>query len=119
MTTADVQEVINKELSLLTSTVRSSPSEVDALLDYRYREIGASGRLWTRASIIAALAEESSADDTVIEASDIEGYELTRDIILLTYVTKRDGRRARRSSLWRQNEGNWQVLFHQGTPSDL
>ena len=49
----------------------------------------------------------------------MEAYELTRDIILLTYVTKRDGRRARRSSLWRQNEGNWRVLFHQGTPSDL
>ena len=108
MTTDDMREVTEKELSLLTSAVRSSPSEVDALLDSEYQEIGASGRLWTRASIIAALAEESS-DDALVEVSDMAGYEVTTDLFLLNYITTRGRRRARRSSLWRRTEGNWRV----------
>jgi hypothetical protein len=98
--------------------VRASPSEVDALLDADYQEIGASGRLWTRASIIEALVEEPAVG-ALVEASDMQGREVTPDLILLTYVTTRDGRRARRSSLWRRTDSTWRVLFHQGTPSDL
>ena len=118
VTAADIQDVIKMELSLLTSAVRSSPLEVDAQLDADYQEIGASGRLWTRASTMEALAEES-ADDARVEASDMQGRDVTPDLILLTYITTRDGRRARHSSLWRQTVGDWRVLFHQGTPSDL
>lgn len=119
MFTADVQNAIDKELSLLTSAVRSSPSQVDALLDPRYREIGASGRPWTRVAIIEALVDETSAEDGLIEASDMNGEQITADLILLTCVTKRAGRRARRSSLWRQSDGNWRLFFHQGTFSEV
>lgn len=118
MTAADVQEVIDKELSLLTNTVRSNASKVDGLLDASYREIGASGRLWSRASIIDALSETSDEDEQ-IDASDMAGEALSADLILLTYTTVRGQRRARRSSLWRRSNGTWRLLFHQGTLSDV
>lgn len=40
-----VQEVIERELALVTPTVRQDPSQVSAILEPDYREIGASGRL--------------------------------------------------------------------------
>ena len=30
----------------------------------------------------------------------------------------RSSKRCRRSSIWRWNDGVWQILFHQGTLSD-
>ena len=49
MVVGDVQLVIDLELSLLSLPVRRSALQVDELLDPDFREIDASGRLWTRA----------------------------------------------------------------------
>jgi hypothetical protein len=46
---------------------------------------------------------------------DMEGRHLADDLVLLTYVSDNDGRRARRSSLWRRSGGSWRMVFHQGT----
>jgi hypothetical protein len=35
--------------------------------------------------------------------------------VLVTYVSERGERRARRSSVWRKTEDGWRVYFHQGT----
>ena len=49
----------------------------------------------------------------------MQAPEVSPDLILLTYITTRDGRRTRRSSLLRRTESTWRLLFHKGTPSDL
>lgn len=116
MTTPGVQIAINNELALLTQAIRSNPSKVAALLDPQFEEIGASGRLWSRQSMISALASEPSDDGVATEASEIRGVQLAPDLILLTYVSRSTRRQARRSSLWRLTAGSWQLLFHQGTP---
>lgn len=119
MTTPGIQQAMDNELALLTRKVRANPSMVASLLDLEFQEIGASGRLWSRELMISTLAAESSHSDGPIEASDMRGTQLSPDLILLTYVTEFDQRRARRSSLWRRTDGSWQLLFHQGTPSNL
>ena len=93
--------------------MRTSPALVDALLDPEYSEIGASGRLWTRAEIIDALAGERRSDPILDE--QMTARVLTAELVLLTYVSDAGGRRARRSSLWRRSGGRWRVLHHQGT----
>ena len=113
----DVDRVIKCELALLSPAVRRAPSRLAELLDPDFREIGASGRLWTRAEVMVALSKEPSADgEAAIEASEIAADVVGTDLILITYVTDRAGQRARRSSLWRRSTGRWRVLHHQGTP---
>ena len=109
-----VGAAIAGERALLRADVRTSPAELEQLLDPDYTEIGASGRLWHRADMIAALLAEPSDGDPIAD-SDMNGTLLTPELVLLTYVSDRAGRRARRSSLWRRTDGHWRVLFHQGT----
>ncbi|PFG39913.1 hypothetical protein ATJ97_2433 [Georgenia soli] len=111
-----VGQVIILELALLSPEVRRCPGRVEELLDPDFLEIGTSGRLWTRAAVVAALAEGTSDDDAAIEAIEMSGAVVAPGLVLLTYVSDPCGRAARRSSLWRCSEGAWRLLHHQGMP---
>lgn len=103
-------------MALLSFDVRRSAADVEDLLDPEFREIGASGRLWTRAEMVAALAAEPPDEVGSVEATEMQSAPLSPDLVLLTYVSTRRGRRARRSSIWRRSaDGIWRLLHHQGT----
>jgi hypothetical protein len=117
-----VAEVIARERALLTREVRSSAAALDELLDPEFTETGASGRRWTRAEILAALPAEAGAGlpaaspgpDRIADHA-MAGRLLAADVVMLTFETDHEGRRARRVSLWRRSGGRWRVLYHQGT----
>jgi hypothetical protein len=112
-----VQAAISGEIQLHDPEVRSSAALMGELLDPEFTEIGASGRLWERASIIAALSQGSDPLPALISVSDMEGRLLAPEIVHLIYVSDNNGRRARRSSIWRRSEQGWRLYFHQGTLS--
>ncbi len=112
----ELDPVIERELALMSPGVRRSATLVDELLDPEFREIGMSGRFWTRAEAIQALAAEANDASCAAEVTGMEGTVLEPNLVLLTYVSSRGGRRARRSSLWRCSDGNWRLVLHQGTP---
>ncbi|MEU7900740.1 DUF4440 domain-containing protein [Nonomuraea sp. NPDC049152] len=112
-----VQAAISGEIRLLDPEVRSSAVLMGEFLDPEFTEIGASGRLWDRSSIIAAVTQDADPSAAPIVASDMEGRLLAPGIVHLTYVSDNNGRRARRSSIWRRSEQGWLVYFHQGTLS--
>ncbi|WP_219601769.1 DUF4440 domain-containing protein [Nonomuraea indica] len=115
---ASIQAAIAGELRLLEQEVRCSASLMGDLIDPEFVEIGASGRLWDRDSIIAALTEDPEPLPAPIEATEMTGVLLAPGLVHLTYVSNNNGRRARRSSLWRYSvEKGWRVYFHQGTLS--
>ncbi|MFF5340197.1 DUF4440 domain-containing protein [Streptomyces althioticus] len=118
--TEAVRSAIAGELRLLDPAVRSSRAEVTRLLDPEFTEVGASGRRYTYAEMTAGLAGHpgSTADGPVYEPSDITGALLAPGLVHLTYETRFEGRRARRSSLWRKRdeETGWRMYHHQGTP---
>ncbi|MFH9547948.1 DUF4440 domain-containing protein [Streptomyces sp. NPDC017435] len=101
-------------------TVRSSPARFERLLDPEFVEVGSSGRRYTCADMLARLPVHpgSSAGGPRYEPSDITGVVLAPGLVHLTYDTDFDGRRARRSSLWRKQseETGWRMYYHQGTP---
>jgi hypothetical protein len=85
-----------------------SVDEARALIADDFVEIGSSGRVWSKAQIVAAMAEWPAND------SRIEGFhvrELGASVCLVTY---RIGS-SLRSSIWRRNAERWQIIFHQGT----
>jgi hypothetical protein len=112
----DVVTVVALERRLLEPSVRASAAALEALLDPEFREIGASGQVWTRDAIIGALIQGGAAD-TPIRDEDMDGRLLADHLVLLTYLSDASGRRARRTSLWRLDpDAGWRLLHHQGTP---
>jgi hypothetical protein len=117
----DVQAVIELELRLQKPEVRAEPAAVEALLHPGFSEFGASGRRWGRTELLAALAaeqpagEQSAGEEPAITATEMTGTRLADDVIHLTYLSQRAGRRALRSSIWLRTTDGWRVYFHQGT----
>jgi hypothetical protein len=108
------EEVVDLELALLHPDVRRDRQWVEDLLDEDFREIGASGRLWNREETLEVL--EAEQDDELVAVADMEALQVADGVVLLTYVSDRAGRRARRSAIWRRVDGRWRLLHHQGTP---
>lgn len=112
-----IDEVTALERRLLDPAVRSDPRAVARFLHPEFREVGASGRLWDRATMIDNLAS-ATGSTAPIRDEEMAGTVLTGRVVLLTYLSDADGRRARRSSVWRHDEeSGWRLLFHQGTPT--
>jgi hypothetical protein len=108
---ADAEDVVERELLLLLPEVRREPARLLALLHPDFFEYGASGRIWDRSSVAATTADSVEP----IEAHDLRVRRLGADALLVTYTSDDAGRVARRSSTWLRHDGEWLLLFHQGT----
>jgi len=111
-----VAAAIEGELRLLDPVVRSSADVLAALLHPDFREIGTSGRLWERRTIIAALTAPDAPHPGPLTASRMRGDQLASDLVHLTFDTESRGLRSHRSSLWRLTGSGWRLYFHQATP---
>ncbi|MDN5751191.1 MAG: DUF4440 domain-containing protein [Pseudonocardia sp.] len=107
----DIAACVAGEMRLLDAAVRRGAGAA-SLFDDGFREFGSSGRVWDRASILVALAEDAS-DPPAVE--DVVGAVLGLDVVLVTYRTVRPERSTLRSSIWRRRDGRWLLVFHQGT----
>jgi hypothetical protein len=116
MTPAD--EVREIELSLLNAAVRKNAERVALLLTDDFQEFGASGRVFSKSEVIAALQEER---ERRIAMEDFTSLMIDSSTMLVRYRSVRTGEdgtivEALRSSVWVLRKGRWQILFHQGTP---
>ncbi len=96
---------------MLDPAVRCGP-EAATLLDDGFREFGSSGRVWDRASILAALAVD---DWDAPEVGDLVGTAVGPHVVLVTYWSIRPERSTLRSSVWCRRDGRWLLFLHQGT----
>ncbi|WP_411081212.1 DUF4440 domain-containing protein [Streptomyces sp. cmx-18-6] len=111
-----VAAAIEGELRLLDPEVRVSADLLASLLHPGFREIGTSGRLWTRETIIAAFTAADAPRPGPLTASRMRGEQLCADLVHLTFDTESKGLRSHRSSLWRLTGAGWRLYFHQATP---
>lgn len=109
------------ERDLLSLAVRHDPARLDALLHEDFREIGRSGACYDKADIIAQPPDR--ARQTTVVADRFALKRLGDAAALLSYRSahqRADGARDRfalRSSIWLLTGQQWQVVFHQGTPT--
>ncbi|RFA23606.1 DUF4440 domain-containing protein [Subtercola boreus] len=111
--------VVAAELRLLDPEVRQDAAAVDGLLDPAFREIGQSGRLWSRQDMVEALADAAMSDTLgapVVSQATVE--QLAPGTYLLTYLLASGSGLTRRSSIWRATAGGWRCVFHQGTRAE-
>lgn len=116
------QRLFALELELLEPATRASVARLSALLDEAFVEFAASGRCLDRQALLQELPAEAGA--VRYRAFDLQAWLPASDLAQVRYRSeRRDGdydgapvRHALRSSLWRRRDGEWRMLFHQGTP---
>ena len=107
------------EESLWRVETRYDPDIMDRTFASDFSEVGRSGRCYERSEMLF-----QPDGDAVIDATlPLPGYSLALiapGVVLATYMSEvRYGDNlevGRRSSLWTQIDGRWQLRFHQGTP---
>lgn len=109
--------IISQEKQLLE---RTDPIEVLCeLIDDEFMEIGSSSTIYDKAEVVRWLSSEDRSTRTGMQ---FKAKQLCDDIILLTYISCikeqncSEKKQALRSSIWRQTQGQWRMVFHQGTP---
>ena len=103
------------EQALQQSSIRSDAAQLERLLADDFVEFGASGNVWSsKAQVIAGLQDEAFSARRMTEFAV---KALSDGVALVTYRGCREGvGESLRSSVWRQEEGQWRMVFHQGTP---
>ncbi len=111
----DLAVVQDCERALMTGAVRGDRMSAGLLIHEDFREIGSSGRVWDRQSILTMMEQEAAAAPFRVDATDMEAVGLAPDVVLVTYETRSEAGHARRSSVWLRERGRWQLRHHQGT----
>lgn len=107
------------EMSLLKPEVRLSSEQLNLLLADDFMEFGSAGLIYKKKDTIETLI--NSSDKTEFLVTDFNAKELAEGVVLATFKTERavndtDKVASLRSSLWKKNGSQWQMVFHQGTP---
>ena len=114
----ELEEVLRRlEEELFERTVRQDGARLSELLAEDFQEFGSSGRVFTRAEIVAELRGET---ERTISLREFQARLVADKVVLVTYrATRVEAKRpeveTRRSSLWVMRDGRWQIVFHQGT----
>ncbi|WP_164479025.1 DUF4440 domain-containing protein [Nakamurella antarctica] len=101
------------ELELLTASTRANSARVSELLHPDFVEIGRSGHLWNRAEIVTSLARE--VDHATPVLSDWAFLNLSKELIVVTYLAHTAAVESRHSSIWDIGGEQPRLRFHQGT----
>jgi hypothetical protein len=109
----DLSTVLELERELQTAECRRDRERLARLLADDFTEVGASGTMWDKSSILDMLGSESPVDIEVIEPT---GLVIGPGYLLLQWISKTRQMRARRTSLWRRTDTGWELVHHQGTP---
>lgn len=95
-------------------------ADFERMTDPGFREVGASGRRYSRAFVIDTLvARHATPHDDPWETSDFCCQRLADGLFLLTYTLAQGPRITRRTTLWRRDPDDWVIVFHQGTLVDV
>lgn len=121
ITVAETLAIITAlEMRILDPEVRASPTALAELLADDLLEYTPAGVVYSKASIIAAMAAAPRDAWSAMSNVDYALRPLAEDVVLLTYRhlgTRKDGTEVQslRSSIWKRADSRWQLAFHQGT----
>ena len=113
-------QLIAKEKAIVDAQKKRDFAAVEAVLADDFREIGSSGRLFSKSDILDGIKESQIVDCSFEEFRFLP---VDSTCVIVTYVTTatriQQGReqtyRAYRSSTWVEQDGMWRMIFHQGT----
>ena len=92
-------------------------ADFERMTDAGFREVGASGRRYSRDYVLAML-EQRHRDGWLDEPLPLEDFQCTPidgQAYLVTYTLHQGERITRRATIWRRDGDDWKILYHQGT----
>ena len=97
----------------------NSSSDLDDLIADDFLEFGASGKQFNKKQVISFLLNDKPAKKSISKA---KVKPLSKNHYLLTYKYLRSANGVKiysfRSSIWKLERKKWQIIFHQGTPTN-
>jgi hypothetical protein len=114
-------ELQSLEVELHHPGVRCRRERLELLLHPEFHEVGRSGRIYNRSTVIIHLAAQEA--QPAVESNSFSVSELAPGIAMLTYRSahvESEGRLVNhtlRSSVWLRTAAGWQLRYHQGTPA--
>jgi hypothetical protein len=92
-------------------------ADFDNMVAPDFWEVGASGRRYSRDSILDELERRYAGEyvEGPLEATDFHCSKLADEIYLLTYTLFQGERKTRRATIWQRVAADWKIVFHQGT----
>lgn len=101
------------ERELVDPKIRKDASRIGKLLSDEFLEFGSSGKVYRKRDV---LDNTKNSDLARYQLSDFTFKMLGKRHILVTYRSKNSYKEiARRSSIWVNEGGLWQMLHHQAT----
>lgn len=119
----NLQKIIyDLETKLLKPEIRSSSKDLDSLLADDFMEFGSSGEIYNKKEILERLPKDTEVSPVQFVVSDFQVKELSENVVLATFKTDKISSDknhvfALRASIWKKTNGNWQMIYHQGTPT--
>jgi len=97
--------------------IGTTRADFDNMMTLDFWEVGASGRRYSRESILDELERRYGGDyvEGPLEATDFHCRRLADEVYLLTYTLFQGERKTRRATIWQRNAAAWKIVFHQGT----
>lgn len=92
--------------------------ELNEHLANDFLEYGSSGNIFDKKAQLDAVRDDEAVTNSIsYTVTDFNIKLLASDIVLATYRSLRhhDSKLVLRSSIWKRNDGKWQMIFHQGT----
>ncbi len=91
-------------------------ADFDRMMAEDFSEIGASGRVFSRAFVLDLLEERHRTPRVEsLQATGFTVRELAEGLYLLHYDLMQGERKTRRTTIWRREGEEWRIVFHQGT----
>ena len=110
------QQLRELELKVMTAAGERRADDIRDLVADDFFEIGASGRTYTKAEVLAAI------ETAPLRKFTLEGFKVVASGEGWALVSYRAGERTAyasstslRSTLWVERAGKWRIVFHQGT----
>lgn len=114
----DEQMVKKLEFELLRPEVRKNKKRLDELLVDDFCEFTSVGTVIHKKDVLKNLPKEK---DIKWQILNLKTKTIFENAILVTYKVKKTNLKNKktilslRNSIWKNDNGNWQIIFHQGT----
>ena len=112
------EHLLECEKKLLDPALRRMPERLASLIADDFVEFGSSGRTFDKSQVLYHLSRQLP---TELSIDDFRVVELAAGVALVSYRARADSGKDKdeqyslRSSVWVHRDGEWKMIFHQGT----
>jgi hypothetical protein len=119
-----LEELVRREPLFHRPDFGRTRADFEEMTDEDFFEVGASGRRYSRASVIDGVTKRyenpdyhgmESLPESSWETKDFQCLQIAPNNYLLTYTLVQGPRVTHRATIWRRKGACWKVLYHQGT----